>query len=77
MFLGDVLTTSTNIYFVLGLLNASIFSFQVHVTEFMLFTLFFGDISQMCTTGRAICSPILVQLARNIQKMFIGDVSAT
>ena len=50
---------------------------KVHVTEFILFTLFFDDISQICTTGRAICSPILVQLARNLQKMFLGDVSAT
>ena len=49
MFLGDVSTTSTNIYFVLGLLNVIIFSFQVHVTEFILFT-FFGDISPICTT---------------------------
>ena len=39
MFLGDVSTTSANIYFVLGLLNVIIFSFQAHVTEFILFTL--------------------------------------
>ena len=62
MFLGDVSTTSTNIYFVLGLLNTSIFSFQVHETEFILFTLFFGDISPIYATGRAIFWPILVQL---------------
>ena len=28
-------------------------------------------------TGWAILLPILVQLARNLQKMFLGDVSAT
>ena len=63
MFLGDVTATSTYIYFVLGLLNTIIFSFQMHVTEFILFTLFFGDISPICATGRAIFSPILVQMA--------------
>ena len=40
MFLVDVSTTSTNIYFLLGLLNVIIFSFQVRVTELILFTLF-------------------------------------
>ena len=77
MFLGDVSTTSTNIYFVLGLLNASIFSFQVHATEFILFTLFFGDIASICTTGWAICSPILVQLPWNLQGMLQRCVSTT
>ena len=62
MFLGDVSTTSTNIYFVQGLLNTIIFSFQVHVTEFILFTLFFGDISPIYTNRRAIFSPISVQM---------------
>ena len=62
MFLGDVSTTSTNIYFVLGLLNTIIFSFQMHVNEFILFTLLFGDISPICVTGRVIFWTILVQL---------------
>ena len=66
MFLGDVSTTSTNIYFVLWLLNAIIFSFQVHVTEFILFTLFFHDILPICTTGIVtnFCSNVLEVLSQ-------------
>ena len=58
MLLRGVSTTSTNIYFVLGWLNAIIFSFQSHVSEFISFIMFFGDISPICSTGRAIFLPI-------------------
>ena len=77
MFLGDVSSTSTNHLFFIRVIKCYYLLFSDACDWIHIVSLLFGDISPICSTGRAIFSPILVQMAWKLQGMLLRGVSTT